>query len=329
MPLLLDATDAQQAQILSDTYSLWGDGLPAQGYVNWNRAQLMTPWGRAHLRRVVWSDGSGGVLASAKRYALRLRLDGRAVRALGIGAVFTPPALRGRGHARALIEAMCREAADDGFELALLFSEIGPGYYQRLGFRPVPVASCDIVVHTKVGAPAMLVRGGEDSDAPAVAAMHVERMGRYRFGLEPDADLVRYSVTKKRLMAAADPGGRRSVEYFVVEEGHQAVAFVLLQVTRSGRAGEPDGWSLASCGDRDPDGARVGALLQVLLARTPAARLPRIRSWWPAGLTPPQLDVRPRGQAAEVMMIRPLAPSGEPRPPLAREQVFYWHGDAF
>lgn len=327
MPYLADATDAQQLEILADTYPHWGDGLPFDGYVAWNRAQLRTPWGRAHLRRVVWTDGSR-VLSSAKRYELQVRLDGRSVRTLGIGALFTPPALRGQGHARALVEAMCEQAARDGFELALLFSEIGAAYYERLGFRTVPVVSCDITVRTRGGAPAVLARSGDERDAPAVAAMHVERLQRYRFGLEPDADLVRYSVAKKRLMAAVDRGGRRSVEYFVVEEGHRAVAFVLIQVTR-GRNGEPDAWSLAACGDRDPDGARIGALLQVLVARQPADRPPRIRSWWPVDLRPPQLDIRPRGPSSEVMMIRPLGSGGEPTRPLEPEDVLYWHGDAF
>ena len=70
-------------------------------------------------------------------------------------------------------------------------------------------------------------------------ATHVKRVEGYRFGLVPDADLVNYSVTKKRLLAGLDPTGRRTVEYFVTEEGYQAVAYVLLQITRR-RAGEPE-----------------------------------------------------------------------------------------
>ena len=50
-----------------------------------------------------------------------------------------------------------------------------------------------------------------------------------------------YSVAKKRMLAGLDPSGRRTVEYFVTEEGYQAVAYVLLQVTRAQRPGEPEG----------------------------------------------------------------------------------------
>jgi hypothetical protein len=211
----------------------------------------------------------------------------------------------------------------------VLFSEIGAPYYERLGFRVVPVATYDVGVLTKAGAPAVLVRAGEDRDAVHVAATHVKRVERYRFGLLPDADLVQYAIAKKRMLAGLDRSGRRTVEYFVTEEGHQAVAYVVLQVSRPDRPGEPERWSLAACGDRDPEGARVGAMLQVLLARHPGERVPVIRAWWPAGLHPPQLQIARRGLAAEIMMIRPLSDDVRIDPWLQEGETFYWHGDAF
>ncbi len=315
-------------QILDDSWPLWGDGLSRHAYGQWNAAQLQTPWGRTHLARVALVD-NGRLLASAKRYRFTVRLDGRVVSALGIGAVFTPPAERGRGHAPRLIEQLCDEATRDGCALAMLFSEIGSTYYERLGFRVVPHATSDIVVSTKDGAPAVLVRAGEERDAADIVAMHTARVERYRFGLLPDADQVNFSVAKKRLLAGLDATGRRTLEYFVTEEGYRAVAFVLMQVSRPDRPGEPEGWSLAACGDRDPSGARVGAMLQVLLARHPAEHPPVIRSWWPAGFAPPQLEVVRRGPAAEIMMFRPLDTSAPIEPWLDESETFYWHGDAF
>ena len=76
------------------------------------------------------------------------------------------------------------------------------------------------------------MRAGDERDAASVAETHARRVERYRFGLVPDADLVNYSVAKKRMLAGFDPTGRRTVEYFVTEEGYQAVAYVLLQVSR-------------------------------------------------------------------------------------------------
>ena len=78
-------------------------------------------------------------MCSAKRYDLSLRLDGRIRRVLGIGAVFTPPAHRGRGCARELITRMLDTAVTEGQEFAMLFSEIAPAFYERLDFVPMPL----------------------------------------------------------------------------------------------------------------------------------------------------------------------------------------------
>lgn len=315
-------------QILDESWPQWNDGLSRQAYGRYNEAQLRTPWGASHLTRVALVD-DGRLLASAKRYRFNVQLDGRQVLALGIGAVFTPPAMRGRGHAARLVEQLCAEARVDGCGLAMLFSEIGSSYYERLGFRIVPHATSDVTIKAKDGAPAVLVRAGEERDAASVAETHVRRVAKYRFGLLPDADHVSYSVAKKRLLAGFDTSGRRTVEYFVTEEGYQAVAYVLIQVTRPQKPGEPEGWSLASCGDRDPSGARIGAMLQVLLARHPGERPPIIRAWWPDGLRPRQLAIARRGAAAEIMMIRPLTADVRVDPWLEEADTIFWNGDAF
>ena len=81
----------------------------------------------------------GAVTSSAKRYDLSARIDGRIRRVLGIGAVFTSPERRGRGGARRLLELMLDAAVAEGYEYAMLFSEIDPAFYERLDFVPVPL----------------------------------------------------------------------------------------------------------------------------------------------------------------------------------------------
>ncbi len=327
MPTLIRAAGPVLEHILDDTFPLWGDGLTRRAYGQWNRAQERTEWGRAHLRRLALVDGDR-VLTSAKRYDLTLRIDGRLVPTVGIGAVFTPPAVRGRGYAQAVIAALEAEALQAGAEASMLFSEIGPSFYERLGYRPIPVESGAIRVRVKNGAPAMLVRAGEDRDADHLADICARRGELSRFSLVADAAWIRYSVAKKRMLAGLDPTGRRAVEFQVAEEGCRAVAFVLIQVRR-GERGQPDRWSLAAGGDRDPSGARIGALLQVLLARTPAAPHPLIRAWWPWSVQPPQLEISPGPAPREVMMLKPLVPTLEVPMALTAADVLYWHGDAF
>jgi len=319
---VVPATGAVLEQVLTDTFPLWNDGLSRENYAkNW-AAQLKTPWGQSHLDRVALVDGPH-VMCSAKRYDLSLRLDGRNRRVLGIGAVFTPTAHRGRGSARELITRMLDTAVTEGQEFAMLFSEIAPAFYEQLDFVPMPLVEATLEVDQKRGgAPAMLVRAGDDRDLPAIIEMSAARSAGARLALDRSEDFVRYGITRKRLLSGLLPMGTRHTEFLVVEEGHQAVAY-LVSTEQDGR------WMIEEAGDRDPSGARLGAMLQVMLARYPSERLPEIKCWWPQGLVPPQVKVAASTPTQEVLMIRPLRDRILPLPPLAAAEVVYWHGDYF
>jgi len=87
-------------------------------------------------------------------------------------------------------------------------------------------------------------------------------------------------------------------------------------------------WTLEECGDCDPSGARVGALLQALIARAPVEQRPTIRAWSPSGFAPPQVEVLSARPAAETVMVRFLA-SEISQSRLPRETVLYWRDDMF
>jgi GNAT superfamily N-acetyltransferase len=319
---VVPATGDVLERVLDDTYPLWNDGLSHDAYRRQWAAQLKTPWGSAHLDRVALVDGPH-VVSSAKRYDLSLRLDGRIRRVLGIGAVFTAPAHRGRGGARELIARMIESAVAEGHEFAMLFSEISPAFYERLDFVPVPLMERVIEVDRKRGgAPAMLVRSGDERDLHAVAEMSAARSTGARLALDRSEDFIRFNITRRRLLSGLGPAGLRDTEFLVVEEGHRAVAF-LVCTSHEGR------WMIEDAGDRDPSGARLGAMLQVMLARHPSERVPEIRGWWPASLKPPQITVAASTPTQEVLMIRPLKDRLLPLPPLAAEEVIYWHADYF
>ena len=297
-------------QITRLTYDIWNEGLSERAYSQWNAAQMRTPWGRTHLQRLALVDVSGRLLATAKRYRYHMRLDGRVGWMSGIGAVFTPPLQRGKGYASQLIEQL----------LAGLFSEIGATFYERFGFTPVPIDEVTVRVERRNGAPAMLVRAGDDRDLPAVEAMHQVRSSGVRFALTRDKSTIHYALSKKRLLAGLGPQGLRQVEFVVAEEGVSAVAYALLHENANG-------WTLEEAGDRDPAGARLGGMLQVLLAREPSAPAPLIRAWWPAALAvPPQVSLTDRAPAHDLFMVKPLA---DVRIPEKAGDVFYWHSDYF
>jgi len=323
MPLhVVPATGPILDTVLNDTHPLWGDGLTRPNYAKSWAAQLKTAWGQQHLDRVALVDGPH-VLSSAKRYDLSIRIDGRIRRVLGIGAVFTAPAHRGRGAARELITRMLDTAVTEGQEFAMLFSEIEPAFYERLDFVPLPLMETTLEVDQKRGgAPAMLVRSGDDRDIHSIAEMGSLRAGDARLALDRSEDFIRFNITRKRLHSGLAPSGTRNTEFLVVEEGHQAVAYLV--------SSEEDGrWTIEEAGDRDPAGARLGAMLQVMLARYPGERLPEIKCWWPQALVPPQVKVAATTATQSVLMIRPLRDRILPLPPLTASEVVYWHADYF
>jgi predicted N-acetyltransferase YhbS len=320
---LVPAEGAILEEILDATYEIWHQGLSRPAYGRLYAAQVATAWGRRHLRRLALVEGRE-VLASAKVLTFDATLDGALIRVVGLGAVFTQPAHRSHGAARFLIERLLDNAAAEGAGLALLFSEIGPEYYARLGFEPVATT----VKHLRVfqsdrhGAPATMVRGGEERDLADIAAMDQTRAAGYRFHLNRDRDLVYFSIARKRLSAGLGAPGASEVHFFIAEEGASAAAYVVI-------AAHGGQWMVDSAGDRDPSGARVGAILQVLIARDPAEVRPTISGSLPAGFLPPQVTVVGDAPAAELMMVRPLSAAGEAARGLRQDDLLYWRGDLF
>jgi hypothetical protein len=85
-------------------------------------------------------------------------------------------------------------------------------------------------------------------------------------------------------------------------------------------------WTLEECGDRDPSGAGVGALLQALLARSPEQRRPTIRAWLPPGFLPPQVTIASAVTSTHAVSVRMLGAAAT-EPPLSRDAVLFWRND--
>jgi GNAT superfamily N-acetyltransferase len=305
-------------RILTATHPVCHGGLTRPAYGRFHAAQMKTDWGRRSQRTFALMDGAE-LLASAIQYDLAAVLDGRAIRICGIGSMFTDPAHRGVGHARTLIETLLDRAQREGAEMALLFSRSDA--HALAGFEMIRLTDVvlDIVESPRPGAPMTLVRGGEERDLAAVVAMGRVRAGPFRFHLDRDADFVQYAITRKRLLAGLGAADARHLHFFIAEEGITAAAYVVVSIAGSA-------WTLEECGDRDPSGARVGALLQALIAREPVEARPTIVGWLPARFVPPQVRVT-AAPSTVTMMVRPLGPAPAPR--LTGDDVLYWRTDLF
>lgn len=323
MPQIVPADGPYLDPFIYGPWEIWHAGLSREAYERFWRAQRKTSWGRRNLEGWVLVDG-GDVLAGAKVYRFDAVLDGRAIRVAGLGAVFTQTVHRRRGAARELIEGLLARASADGADLALLFSEIGPGYYERLGFETIPIADSTlrVIEDDRRGAPMTMVRAGDERDLADIASIDALRAEPFRFHLRRDTDLIRFALTKRRLLAGLSPSGRRELQFFIAEEGASAVAYVAISV-------EGGAWTLDSCGDRDPSGARIGAILQVLVAREPSVRRAVIKGWLPDTLRPPQIEIVASAPLSDVAMMKPLTGKGRPDAPLTSDSILYWRGDAF
>jgi hypothetical protein len=337
---LVPADGALLERILDAAYRSSAEDLSRKAYGRFAAALIRTPWGRLHQHPYALIEGTA-LLAGATRYDIVAALDGRPTQVCGIGGLFTTSVASDTNDDRAgtLVERLVEKAAAGGAELALAFcssapaavspapGEAGPrhldvSWWEARGF--VAVARRDLTLSVaespRHGAPMTPIRGGEERDLAAIAAMGKIRAEPFRFHLERDVELVRYAIARTRLAAGFGARGARELHFFIAEEGITAAAYVVMRVT-SGV------WVIEECGDRDPDAARVGAMLQALIARAPSEQRPAIQGWLPAGFVPPQVSVVSTA-SDRVMLVRPIG-SGRIGVPLSEDAALYWQSDVF
>ena len=320
MPTIVPAEGAILEHILETTYPSRHDGLSRRAFANRDIALRSTPWALRHEQRFALVEGTN-VLASAQRQELTATLDGRVVRACGISGVFVEPG-DGDSHEEELVERLLDGARAD-HEIALLWIPAHQRSRAPAGFEPIPTLDVELRVaeSPRHGAPMTLVRGGEDRDLAAIVAMGNVCASQFRFHLNRDVDFVKYAITRKRLLAGLGPAGVRQLQFVIAEEGITAAAYVVMSVAGST-------WTIEECGDRDTSAARVGAILQALIAREPAERRPVIRGWLPSRLVPPQVTILSAQPSEEVVMVKVLSATMEPPRPSAAD-VLYWRSDIF
>jgi predicted GNAT family acetyltransferase len=80
----------------------------------------------------VWDDGQPVAMAGTTRPTWH---------GIGVNAVYTPPALRGRGYATACVAALSQRLLDGGVQFCTLFTDpanpVSEAIYAKLGYRPL------------------------------------------------------------------------------------------------------------------------------------------------------------------------------------------------
>lgn len=325
--LIRDATMEQVEDVLHESHEAWGIGMALQDYIGLNRELLLTPWARERYRFLVGLDGDGRIACGMKLYSLRGELLGRPVGVAGVGAVFTLRSQRGRGHARALVEAALERARAEGSDLGLLFSEIGSAYYERLGFRTLPSQEAACMAFLPVPWPKEPSWvGGDDpfaavdglrhfrrEDLDAIAGLHVEATRGQRFRLLRDRPRWEHLLFQADMESRLRRDG--ADHRWVVERGGLVRAYLILK----------EAWGRLLWKEHGAGPGEEAALIDLFWSALSLARrlgVGRIDAWqFPDGVTDARLyPVARRSRRDPVLMLRPLAEAALPTPIAAEEE---------
>jgi GNAT superfamily N-acetyltransferase len=281
---------------------IWGGGLNPERFVAFQRRLADSREAGERYRLLGLFDGER-LVSAMKAYDLRGSYAGKSLRLLGIGAVYTPPALRRRGHARRMLELAIAAHRERGFDAAVLFSDIGGEYYERLGFRALESEEC-------IAESADLPNGtagrstGPGDEASLVRVFAQGRGSSGELALARDGWVLSFQLRRLRELARAR--GISEPEWGVRVTAEAGEAAAMLRISRDAVDVLEAGWTHESL--RDP----LLAALRDFLHRS--AR-PRLRLW-PAHQLRGLFKSEPRASAlAMVAPLRPdvkLPPAGAP-----------------
>ena len=123
-----DATQKETA--FQQVFDVWPCGATIEEHLQWRLNSVQH-------QRAVWYVGlfEGEVACSLGAYPLDFQIDRQRCSGFAIGAVHTDKPYRGRGFAAQMIQAVEQRRRSEGAQVAMLYSDIAPDYYRRLGYQ--------------------------------------------------------------------------------------------------------------------------------------------------------------------------------------------------
>jgi GNAT superfamily N-acetyltransferase len=278
--------------VLPHSSAIWAAGRSLEEYVGDFVAVAESAYGKRRFR-TLGLRVDGGVVVSCKRYERELRCGDRTLRAVGVGAVFTPPALRGRGYASAMIGVLLDAERAAGSDIAYLFSDIHPAFYERLGFVALPSRTISLRAD-KLPATRLDVSAADDGDWTAIRACFDALDSRRAISLRRTPLVWEWLRTSLR---SGRPDGQRVA--LIVRTARSASAYVFGR-----RFPKNDAFALDEYGYTGDDGFDAVAPL----VRSAAGDLRKITGWLPPDVARAAL---PRGAVRKrknsIMMIALLS----------------------
>ena len=321
MRTIVPAEGAILERILETTYPSRHDGLSRHAFAKCDTALRSTPWALHHEQRFALVEGTN-VLASAQRQDLTATLDGRDVRAAA--SLVCSSSLRATATGMKKSSSnVCSTMLEPTMRSRSLWIPAHHRCRAPEGFEPIPTdgrgAPGSGIIPTRRSDDARTWRrgprlGGNCGDG---------KRSREPISIPPESRRRPREVRDHQETAAgrSRDSGRSPTPVRDRRGRNSAAAYVVISI-----AGGI--WTIEECGDRDSSAARVGAILQALIAREPAELRPVIRGWLPPGLVPPQATILSAQPSGEVVMVKVLSATIE-QPRLSAADVLYWRSDIF
>lgn len=314
------------ARVYAASHALWGAGLSQSAYLGMWLELAALPWARKRFRLLVWTDDGRRVLSSVKVYRPRVRIGSAWGDACGIGAVFTPVAHRGRGHARAMLERVLSEAEARGDRIALLFSDIAPPLYESLGFRALEAEEAvgSLRRSGERSGATLRLRPLRDADLAEVRAAHAAAARRRTFAIERDPDHWRFLLARSEVYFRRLDGTDTARRFRVAEANGSFVGYLAAVET-------DEVWDLREVGAAGDDPEKLAAVARAGARDARAAGMRTVRGWLPRDWRDllPEWGLRFRPRAHAVPMIRPITADEALVRSVAAEGAFIPYLDQF
>ncbi len=289
------ATVDERRAAHANVFDVWPRGSTLQEHVARRDASPL------HLRGR-WCVGclEDRVVTSLASHAVTFRLRGRSIPGIAIGSVHTLVQHRGRGFAPRLLDWAERYEHQHGARLSVLFSDIKPDYYARLGYRRCPAR-----------------RGWADPQsltARAPAATDAYRLVPFAVADGRDEMTRIYDADYSRELLWIDHSGeygmhlsarRPEDEYNWLFSAASDARVGYVRLTHAGELTKLADYAVVPHADEE---AARQALFQLAIARATARGAKRVGGWFPD---------RPSSRACfkmedrpdEITMFKPLDPS--------------------
>ncbi|MBS1954017.1 MAG: GNAT family N-acetyltransferase [Cyanobacteria bacterium SZAS-4] len=219
--------------VLHETYDLWSPGLRKDEYQEYIWRQMNEPWARRNYKFFVLKKDAK-VVCSCKLYTVSLSRKGKRYQIGGLGAIYTMKKARGNGYASEIIREVVEYCFNNSYDGTILFSDIDPLFYERLGF--IEFGSADFGAHLPKNQliseyEPHAVTYVEASDVPEMISIYAKWLRTQPFGFHRSELYLKYKLGRERYLA-----------------DHSTLAWPRLEITYAEENGTKTGYALTERG---------------------------------------------------------------------------------